>query len=70
MDLRRNSEPPNWDLVRLQLIAPLVQLRDRLAEEILKRTAKEALVPIDRDPVPPRYAEPVRRYYQQLGSGQ
>ena len=68
-ELRRHSAPPNWDLVRLQLTTPLVQLRNRLAEELLKRTAREAAVPIDRDPVPPRYVEPVRRYYQQLGSG-
>jgi hypothetical protein len=27
-------------------------------------------VPIDRDPVPPQFAEGVRRYYERLGSGQ
>ena len=25
--------------------------------------------PLDRDPVPPQYAEGVRRYYERLGSG-
>jgi hypothetical protein len=68
-DLKRHSAPPNWDLVRTKVFGPLVELRDRVAEELLKRTTKDATVPIDRDPVPPKYAEQVRKYYQQLGSG-
>ncbi len=69
-DLKRHSKEPNWDLVREQVAEPLVELRDRIAEEILKRTSKDALVPIDRDPVPPRYADPVRKYFDRIGSGQ
>ena len=26
-------------------------------------------VPLDRDPVPPKYSEKTRRYYERLGSG-
>ena len=40
-----------------------------MAEELLRRESSEALVPIDREPVPPEYAEQVRRYYERLGSG-
>jgi len=44
-------------------------LRDAVAQELLRRESAEALVPIDREPVPPEYAEKVRRYYERLGSG-
>jgi hypothetical protein len=68
-DLRRHSEEPNWDLFRERVAEPLVELRDRVGEELLRRVSKDALVPIDRDPVPPKFEEHVRRYYEQLGSG-
>jgi hypothetical protein len=66
-DFVRHSKEPEWDLVRSQVLEPLVQVRDRLREELARRQSSEALVPIDRDPVPPRFAEQVRRYYEQLG---
>jgi hypothetical protein len=66
---KRHSAPPNWDLVRDQLLNPLTELEKRVAEEVLKRTTKKALVPLDRDPVPPEYAEKMRKYYERLGSG-
>jgi hypothetical protein len=69
-EARRHSQPPNWDLVDLQLVKPLNELRSRVIEELLKRTSREALVPIDRDPVPPRFTDDVRRYYERLGSGE
>ena len=67
---RRHSKEPNWDLVKLQLVEPLAELQDRVLEELLKITSEDALVPIDRDPVPPKYAEQVRRYYERLGAGE
>ena len=39
------------------------------AEEVRKRDTPDALVPIDRDPVPPEFVDGVRRYYERLGSG-
>jgi hypothetical protein len=57
-------------LVQQQVAGPLVELRDRVAEELLRRTSKKAIVPLDRDPVPPQYSEKTRRYYERLGSGQ
>ena len=68
-DFRRNSADPNWDLVQLEVVQPLVELRDRVMTELLKRTSPEALVPIDRDPVPPRFSDPVRKYFERLGTG-
>jgi hypothetical protein len=56
-------------LIREMISDPLQQLSQRVNEELLRRQSQEALVPIDRDPVPPEYAEQVRRYYERLGSG-
>jgi hypothetical protein len=68
-EFKRHSDEPNWDLVQQQVAGPLFELRDRVVEELLRRTAKKAVVPLDRDPVPPQYSEKTRRYYEQLGSG-
>jgi hypothetical protein len=68
-EFRRHSEEPNWDLVQESIGRPLVELRQAVAEELLRRESSDALVPIDREPVPPEYAEQVRRYYERLGSG-
>ncbi len=67
---RRNFKGPEWDLVREFVAEPLNELRDRIAEELLRRRSDEDLVPIDRDPVPAKYAEQVRRYFEQLGRGE
>ena len=69
-DFRRGQfQAPNWDIVREFVAQPLNELRDRIAEELLRRQPDENLVPIDRDPVPAKYAEQVRRYFERLGSG-
>ena len=65
----RHSADPNWDLVKLKVAKPLAELKDRVAEEIMRRGSKDALVPLDRDPVPVEYQDAVRRYYERLGSG-
>jgi hypothetical protein len=69
-ELKRHSKPPDWDLVRAGVFEPLVELRDRIAEELLRRANKDAIMPLDRDPVPPKYSEKIRRYYERLGTGQ
>jgi hypothetical protein len=69
-ELKRHSTEPNWELVQQQVAGPLVELRDRVAEELLRRTAQKAIVPLDRDPVPPKYSEKTRLYYERLGSGE
>ena len=68
-EFKRHSEAPNWSLVQTSLYDPLVEFQQRLAEEIAKRESNDALVPIDRDPVPARYRELVRSYYERLGRG-
>ncbi len=66
---KRHSEEPNWDLVQQQVAGPLVELQQRVSEELLRRTSKKAIVPLDRDPVPPQYSEKTRQYYERLGTG-
>jgi hypothetical protein len=68
-DLKRHSKEPEWDLVELQVAKPLAELRDRIAEELLRRSGKDATLPLDRDPVPSKFTEQVRRYYERLGAG-
>lgn len=70
VDLKRNFQAPRWDLVKVEVSEPLIELRDRVVEELLRRTSKNAVLPLDRDPVPPKYLEKTRRYYQRLGAGQ
>jgi hypothetical protein len=68
-EFKRHSEEPNWELVQEFIGRPLMELRDAVAQELLRRDSSEALVPIDREPVPPKYSDAVRRYYERLGSG-
>jgi hypothetical protein len=67
VEMKRDLKKPDWAVVRTEVMQPLVEVRQRLREELARRTSRESLVPIDRDPVPGRYAEQVRRYYEQLG---
>lgn len=69
-DVKRHAREPKWDLVKMEIAGPLVELRSHVAEELARRESKEALVPIDRDPVPTRYSELVRRYYEELGKSE
>jgi hypothetical protein len=45
-----------------------VEVRNRVAEELARREKADALVPIDRDPVPNKFSDLVKRYYEKLGS--
>lgn len=64
---RRDGERPDWAEVRLEVLGPLVEVREDIDEELARRDPGEKLVPIDRDAVPARYQDLVRRYYEALG---
>ncbi len=68
-DYKRNLKKPDWATVRLQVLTPLVEVSNQINEDLARRGPREDLVPIDRDPVPARYSDLVRRYYEQLGKG-
>jgi hypothetical protein len=64
---KRDLKKPDWAVVRLHVINPLVEVRNQISEELARRQPTDQLAPIDRDPVPTRYSELVRRYYEVLG---
>ena len=66
-EFKRHGKVPQWDLVQQQITNPLTELRKHLSDKLAQLQSDEALVPIDRDPVPSRFAELVRRYYENLG---
>ncbi len=66
-DFKRDRKKPDWAVVRLQVMKPLVEVRNEIADELARREPKDKLVPIDRDPVPSKYSDLVRRYYEELG---
>lgn len=66
-EFKGERKKPDWAKVELQVVKPLVEVRQKLQEELARREVKDSLVPIDRDPVPARYSELVRRYYENLG---
>jgi len=65
----RHGTKPEWDMVEMMITKPLTEVRARVEEKLAKLESREALVPIDRDPVPNRYSELVRGYYENLGGG-
>ena len=69
-DYKRHSKAPDWTKLQDLVANPLIELRKRIADEVRRKESPDSLVPIDRDPVPPQFAEGVRRYYERLGSGQ
>ena len=66
-EFTRHGKEPQWSMVQLQITNPLTELRNRIGEELAKLESDKSMVPIDRDPVPGRFAELVRRYYENLG---
>jgi hypothetical protein len=67
---KRHGKEPRWDLVQSQVTNPLTELRQRVSERLAQLQSNEAMVPIDRDPVPDRYTELVRTYFENLGQGE
>lgn len=68
-DYFRDADAPQVEHLQTRIVAPLVELRDKVTEEIAKSEGKNPLSPVDRDPVPELYRELVQKYYQELGAG-
>lgn len=66
-EYRRNLKKPDWAVVKADILRPLVEVKAKIGTELSRRQANDPLAPVDRDPVPARFAEPVRRYYEDLG---
>ncbi len=56
VEYKRHAKEPQWDLVRKLIANPLQELRSEVNEELMRLASeRNALVPIDRDPVPSQY---------------
>jgi len=66
-DYTRTLKKPDWAVIQMEIVKPLLEVRNHISDELARRDSKDSLVPIDRDPVPNRYAESVRIYYEELG---
>ncbi|OYW77178.1 MAG: hypothetical protein B7Z37_05370 [Verrucomicrobia bacterium 12-59-8] len=69
IDLKRSNEAPQVANLNTRITQPLMELRDRVVEELSKKDAGKNLAPVDRDPVPTEFRDLVKRYYQELGAG-
>ncbi|RFC48253.1 MAG: hypothetical protein DVB23_000644 [Verrucomicrobia bacterium] len=65
----RDATAPQWDLVKMQLLQPLVELRQDVSEALSRVEKDNPLVPVDRDPVPGPFRDLVREYYERLAAG-
>ena len=70
IDFQRNNDAPQASSINQRITNPLVELRQRLSEEIAKLNKENPIAPIDRDPVPSEFRDLVRRYYEELGAGE
>jgi hypothetical protein len=61
--------PPPGELQN-KALAPLSLARDWIGQELSRAQNDRSLVPLDRDPVPDKYSDLVRKYYEKLGSPQ
>lgn len=69
IDFRRDNQPPEAASINQKITEPLIELRQRISEEIAKMNRENPVAPIDRDPVPSEFRDLVRRYYEELGAG-
>lgn len=69
-EYKRHAKEPDWNKLTDLVAEPLRELQHRINQEIRRRESPDALVPIDRDPVPAEYTEQVRLYFERLGSGE
>lgn len=70
-EMTRHAKEPQWSEIEAVLSKPLRELQRDVTAELLRRSAeRNAIVPIEREPVPGRYESAVQKYYEQLGAGQ
>jgi hypothetical protein len=65
---QRHANEPNWNLLENQVINPLRVVQKRVADELARHNKRDAVAPVDRDPVPQKYSDLVSRYYERLGA--
>jgi hypothetical protein len=66
-DFKRHSKEPGEAEVRAGVVDPLTEAVRALDARLRELNKENPLAPIGRDPVPDRYSEVVRRYFEELG---
>lgn len=66
-DFKRHSLEPGQAALEEGVLRPLTEAAQRLDVRLRELDRKDPLAPVGRDPVPERYSEIVRRYFEELG---
>ncbi|HAN97401.1 MAG TPA: hypothetical protein DCQ98_08215 [Planctomycetaceae bacterium] len=68
-DYLRHSLPPDEATIGTAIAEPLERLTLEIAAERRRLEGKDAAVRLDRDEIPQRFEDQVRRYFERLGAG-
>jgi hypothetical protein len=66
-DYKRHGNPPQWEDIDTSVLTPIREVESWVQQELLRKEKPDTLQPIDRDPVPPKFANSVKKYYEALG---
>ena len=66
-EFKRHSKEPDQAALEDGVLRPLTEAAERLDARLRELDRKDPLAPVGREPVPARFSEIVRRYFQELG---
>lgn len=66
-DFKRHSVEPGQDQLQKEVVGPLAEAAQKIDARLRELDRKDPLAPVGRDPVPDRYDDLVRRYFEELG---
>lgn len=70
VDFKRHAKAPEWPLVQRLITEPMEQLRQKISQELIRKSAeRNQIIPLDRDPVPNQFRSALDKYFEQLGAG-
>ncbi|MGL4400141.1 MAG: hypothetical protein ACRCXD_09760, partial [Luteolibacter sp.] len=66
-DFKRHAKEPDSERIQIEILNPLAEAATQLDARLRDLDRENPLAPVGRDPVPDRYTEVVRRYFEELG---
>ena len=66
---KRFSKKPHAEEINDKLYTPILQLKDKVKEELARLNDTKNKIRVDRDPVRAKYQKQVRTYFERLGRG-
>lgn len=66
-EFKRHSKEPDQARIENEILRPLAEAATELDARLRELDREDPLAPVGRDPVPDRYTEIVRRYFEELG---